>query len=112
MSKNKVLKQLTTVLMVRDGVGGGFGSTTVGAAGVAPGANLVPVAATTNFAVGDTVRIGSGDNMELGTVAVVNAGVSLQMVDNLTYAHILAEAVVEQVAYDLGDIADGGVTVN
>lgn len=111
MSKNKVLKQLNTVLMVRDGVGGGFGNTTNNVIAL-KGQAVFLTAVTTNFAVGDTVRVGSGDNMELGTISAVGAGASLTMVDNLTYDHPIGEACVEQVAYDLGDIAEGGVTVN
>lgn len=110
-AKNKIIKQLLTALLVRDATGGGIGTTTIGAAGAAAGQKVVPCAATANFTVGDPVRIGSGDEMELGAVASIQAGVSLTMAEELAYAHVAGEPVVEQVAYDLGDVTDGGVSV-
>ena len=109
-AKDKVLKSLQQVLLVRDSTGT-FGSTTIGTA-AAKAQNTVVVPSTTNFAVGDTVRVGSGESLELAVVATVNAGVSLVMADPLTYDHAIGEPVVEQTAYDVGDIAEGGVTVN
>lgn len=108
-AKDKVLKSLQQVLLMRDLAGGG--NTTIGTA-AAKAQNTVLVPSTTNFAVGDTVRVGSGEQVELAVVSTVNAGVSLVMADPLTYDHAVGEPVVEQVGYDLGDIAEGGVTVN
>lgn len=108
-AKNKVLKQISTVLLVRDQPAGG--NTTINGAGAAAGQKVIPVASTNTFAVGDTIRVGSGDELELAVVTAIAAGVSLTVADNLTYTHVVGEAVVEQAAYDLGDITDGGVTV-
>jgi hypothetical protein len=108
-AKSKILKNIQMVLLARDLAGGA--STTVGAAGVAAGATVVPVTATNTFAAGDTVRIGAGENLELGVVDSVQAGVSITLEEPLVYPHVGGEAVVEQAAYDLGDVSDGGVTV-
>jgi hypothetical protein len=110
-AKAKILKQLSTVYLVRD-LGAGGGSTTINGAGAAKGQAVVPVAATANLTAGDTVRIGAGEELELGVISSVSAGVSITLADNLTYDHAVGEAVVEQVAYDLGDVTDGGVTTN
>ncbi len=70
------------------------GSTTVDADSAATQTTL-NVAATTNFAVGDTVIIDAeadGGGEELAVIATVNSGVSLVMEANLTHAHTLAQA--------------------
>jgi hypothetical protein len=108
MAKTKVIKQLNTVLILSDGTGA-VGNTTSTAA-VAAAATVIPVAATTNFAIGDTIRVDSGELVELAVVSVVTAGVSLTVSDPLTFAHASGVAVVEQFAYDIGDV-EGGVTV-
>lgn len=109
-AKDKVLKQLSQVLLLRD-TGAGGGSTTLGAA-AAKGQAVLSVPSTTNFAAGDTVRVGSGETTEIGVIASLSANVSITLSDNLTYDHVSGEAVVEQTPYDLGDIAEGGVTVS
>lgn len=108
-AKDKVLKQLQQVLLVRDQTGGA--ATTLGAAAAA-GQKVLTVPSTTSVANGDTVRVGSGETMELGVVASFVANTSITLADNLTYDHAVGEAVVEQTAYDVGAIAEGGVTVN
>ena len=110
-AKDKVLKQLSQVLLVRDSTGT-FGSTTIGAAGAAKGQTVIPVPSTTNFGLNDLVRVGSGETMEIGVVASFVANTSITLADNLTYDHVPGEAVVEQTAWDLGDVTDGGVDVN
>src|SRR4051812_27993989 len=109
MAKTKVIKQLNTVLIARDGTGA-VGNTTINGAGAAAGATVLPVASTANFAVTDTIRVGSGENVELAVITVVTAGVSLTVADPVTFAHAVGDAVVEQFAYDIGDVS-GGVTV-
>jgi hypothetical protein len=106
-TKNKIIKQLNTVLLLRD-TGAGGGNTTVGTA-TAAGATTIPVASLTNFAIGDTIRVGSGDTLELAVLTGVTT--NLTTADPLTYAHAVGEPVVEQNAYDLGDVSEGGVTV-
>ena len=62
------------------------------------GQTVLNVAATTMFAVGDRVRINSGGARdESGYVASIQAGVSLTLMDNLTYTHTAAQADVVQV---------------
>lgn len=58
------------------------------------GQNVLNVAATTNFAVGDTIIISpfTSGRREFGKVASISAGVSLTLVDNLTYTHTAVQA--------------------
>ncbi len=69
------------------------GTTTVDADSAADQTTL-NVAATTNFAVGDTVIVSaeSSAREELAVIATVNSGVSLVMEANLTFAHTAAQA--------------------
>lgn len=107
-TKNKVIKQLNTVLLLRDKVAGGGSGTVLTA--VAAGVTSVPIATPANFAVGDAVRIGSGDTLEIGVIT--SAAVSpMLFADPLTYPHAVGEPVVAQTAYDLGDVSDSGVTI-
>jgi hypothetical protein len=108
--KTKILKLLNTVLMVRDAPAGA-GNTTMTAA-VAAGATALTVTAITNFSSGDTIRIGQGEEMELAVISGAPAGNNITVADPLSYAHIIGEPVVEQVAYDLGDVSEGGVSVS
>jgi hypothetical protein len=108
--KTKILKLLNTVLLVRDMPAGGNGSTALTAA-VAAGATALTVGAITNFSAGDTIRIGQGEEMELGVISGAPAGSNITLADPLSYAHVIGEPVVEQVAYDLGDVSDSGVAL-
>lgn len=107
-AKQKVLDRLDKLFLVRDAAAGG--DTTLDGAAAA-GQKVVPVTSDTGFAVGDTVRVGDGEKLELGVVASVQAGVSITLADNLTYDHEIGEDCVEQTVYDMGDVSDGGVTV-
>lgn len=52
---------------------------------------VLNVAATTNFAAGDTVLIdhhNTGDGREFGVIDTISAGVSLTLVDNLSNTHL------------------------
>jgi hypothetical protein len=108
--KTKILKLLNTVLMVRDATGT-FGSTALTAAAAA-GASSLTVAAITNFSAGETIRVGQGEEMELAVISGAPAGNTITLADPLSYSHIIGEPVVEQVAYDLGDVAESGVTAS
>lgn len=110
-AKTKVVKQISSVALVRDSTGT-FGSTTLNAAATA-GAGTISVAAITNFSVGEIIRVGSGEEMELIQVhaSTAPAGNTITLATNLVYSHASGETVVEQTAYDLGDITDGGVSI-
>jgi len=63
---------------------------------------VLSVAATTNFAVGETAKIGAGTaREEYGVIASIQAAVSLTMHENLTYAHtaVQADPVVNDVVW-------------
>lgn len=58
----------------------------------ASGQKVVKVTATTNFAVGDRVILGRGTSREEeGIIASISAGVSITLVDNLTYNHTFTQ---------------------
>jgi hypothetical protein len=106
-TKNKVIKQLNTVLLLRDKAASGLVTTTTGA--TAAGVTSLPVAGVVNAAVGDAVRVGIGDQMEVGIIT--NTASPLIFADPLTYPHAAGDPVVSQTAYDLGDVSDSGVTI-
>ena len=110
-AKSKIVNQVSSVALVRDSVGT-FGSTTLTAAEAA-GGNTLTVAGITNFAIGDIIRVGEGEEMELIQVHASTAptGTTITLATNLVYAHANGAAVVEQTAWDLGDITDGGVSL-
>lgn len=106
-AKDKVIKQLTSLFICRDATGT-FGSTTLTAAN-AKGTSALTVAAITNFAAGDTIRIGSGEEMEIGVITGTPSGNTINLTEPLQFAHASGEPVVEMVAYDVGDVAESGV---
>lgn len=105
---DKIVSQLNKVFLLVDKPSGG-GNTTLTAA-PAIGATSLTVAAITNFAANDTIRVGSGNTMERCDV-VSAVGTTITIAQGLVYQHASGEAVVEQVAYDLGAIEAGGVTI-
>ena len=84
-----------------------LGSTTVDAES-ALGQKVLNVAATENFAVGETVCIGFSANCEVGVIDTIEEGVSLTLVDDLTLTHAAAETVKNCVVVD--DTADATAT--
>jgi hypothetical protein len=80
-------------------------STLNGAA--AAGQKVATVNSETNFAIGDIIRIGTGNIMEIGIIAALTP---LTLETNLAFSHATAEVVKEQQRVDLGDISDDGVT--
>lgn len=108
-NKNSLLKSLTSVLLTRDLVGGG--NTTLNGAFNA-GVSVITLTSATNFQIGDTVRVGSGSQTELATLIAGSTSPSFTISEPLAKNHLTGEVVVEQTAYDMGDITDGGVSAN
>lgn len=108
-AKSNILNRVAAAYVVRDATGTA-GSTTLTAA-AAVGATTLTVTAITNFSNGDVIRVGAGDEMELATINGAPAGVTITLAKPLSYAHVIGEVVVEQTVYDLGDVDDGGVTL-
>jgi hypothetical protein len=104
-NKNSLLKQLTSALLARDLTGGG--STTLNGA-VVKGATVIVLTSATNFSVGETVRIGSGSQVELAVLQAGQTSPSFNIAEPLARDHATGEVVVEQAGYDLGDITDAG----
>ncbi len=60
---------------------------------IAAGDRIVPIAATTNFAIGDKIYIGAtdGSRVEFANVVAINAGVSLTVDADIINAHTSAQ---------------------
>lgn len=61
------------------------------------------------FEVGDLIRIGTGDTLEVGEVEAV-ATDTLTLVTPVAFDHAVGEEVAEQAKQDVGHVAEGGVT--
>lgn len=112
-AKAKMIKQVAGLYLARDATGT-FGSSTLAAAAAA-GASTLSVTASTNFANGDPIRIGSGEETELNKIsgAITGAGpYSFPLETPLVYAHASGDVVVEQIVYDIGDPTADGVTIS
>lgn len=107
--KGSVYKSNSQLLIHRDKASGGV--TTLNAA-VAAGVNSIDLATnpSTAFGVGDTIRVGAGNEMEINRItAISGAGpFTATLAFNTTYAHAAGDAVVEMVSYDFGDIEAAG----
>ena len=113
-NKKELWSHLSQVQAVRDATGT-FGSTTLTAAAAA-GATTLTVAAITNFAVGQNIRVGSGEPAELvrvhASTAPVGTTITLDAATPLQFAHAIADAVVQQALTDPGHIDDPGLTIS
>lgn len=104
----KLVRQLLAAYLARDKAAGG-GTTTLSAA-VAAGAASFTLVSATNFAIGDIVRLGSGEEMELVKIGNL-VGAVVTPAEATVYAHAAGEQIVEQEVFDLGDVTGDGVTV-
>lgn len=81
------------------------GTTTLTAAAVI-GAGTLTVAAITNFAVNDWIRVGTGNGVELvqlhASTAPAGNTITLSALTPIRLPHAIGEAVVEQTIYDAG----------
>lgn len=107
--QTKQLKQVSFFGVARDKTATPLSTTLTAAA--AAGATTLTVAAITNAAVGDLIRVGVGEDVELCQVHTSTAptGTTITLNEPLKKAHANAEPVVEQLLYDLGDVAEEGV---
>lgn len=77
----------------------------------AAAAKTLYIAATTNLVAGDTLLVdadNSNSKKEVCVVDTVNAGVSVDCVDNLTYTHTAAQADDTVLTNRLGPLSGGG----
>src|SRR4051812_20654386 len=106
-SKDKYLSRLRQLLIARDKTGAALTTTLTAAA--AKGATSVTVAAITNGSDGDTVRIGSGNRMELNKINGAPSGSTVTLSYPLQRAHVIGEDVREMTVFDHGAPNEGGV---
>lgn len=107
-AKENLIRRPTLLVLFRDAFGGTPLSSTLAAAAAA-GATTITVASGTNAKVGP-IRIGAGEQLERADVTNV-AGAVLTLARPLRFAFDVDTPVVEQVAYNLGDV-DGDVSVS
>lgn len=112
--KSELWSHLTSVSVLRDQPTSP-GSTTLSSA-IAAGVMVLPVAAITNFAVGEPIRLGRGEETEYvrvhNSTAPSGGNITLEASTPTRYAHPIGDPVVELVATDPGHIEDGGVTLD
>jgi hypothetical protein len=106
-AKNKYVSRLQRLLIARDKTGAALTTTLTAAA--AKGASAITVAAITNAADGDTIRIGSGDEMELNKINGAPSGSNIPLLYPLQRAHRIGEDVREMTVFDHGAPNEGGV---
>lgn len=106
--QTKQMLQVKKLIVCTDG---GAGSTTLSADHVL-GATTINVADSTGLVIGDTFRVGEGEDQEIYVVATVPDGTSVTIAaPGLKRAHVSGEDVVEQVADQYGPITDEGATL-
>lgn len=109
--KSELWSHITSVSALRDQPTSP-GSTTLSAAAAA-GATSLTVAAITNFAVTEPIRVGRGEETEYVRIhpstAPSGSTITLDPSTPLRYAHAVGDPVVELVATDVGHVADGGL---
>jgi hypothetical protein len=112
--KGELYASITSIKALRDATGT-FGSTTVNAA-LAVGAASMTVAAITNFAVGQEIRVGRGEETEYlrihSATAPTGTTITFDPATLPQYAHAVGDAVVQLAATDLGHVEEGGVDLD
>jgi len=106
--KGEYWSHLDSVELFRD-QGTTPGDTTVGTAGVA-GATTIEVASAANFTDGDVIRINVRDRLEINQIEGAPA-TTMPLRFPLMYNHAIGAQVIEQEAFDLGNILDAGARV-
>lgn len=108
-SKNKYLSRLKALYIGRDKTGTALSTTLT--ANAAKGATSITVAAITNGADGDAIRIGSGNDAELNKISGAPAGNTITLAWPTQRAHVIGEAAREVTIFDHGSPDEGGVDV-
>lgn len=86
------------------------GTTTV-STNASAGATTLLVADETGFSIGDLIRIGSGEELEVNEVEATAAG-DITLMSPLAFDQEIGAAVVEQIKAVMGHVAEAGVTVD
>lgn len=109
-TNTEVFNQLEEAGYIRDKSGGA--STTLSAA-TAVGAVSITVASATGIAVGDLIRIGTGNLLEENIVgSTYTTGTTIPLAMPAVYAHAIGEACVEREKVDTGEVTTEGVKVS
>lgn len=106
---DKTFDTLTGLHIMLDSPSGG-GSTTLSAVAAA-GATSFGLTAATNFAIGDDIRVGSGETQELVRISNL-VSTTVTPAKPLKFDHADGEAVVEQSALNIGVPEADGFKVN
>jgi hypothetical protein len=106
---DKVFNTVTGLHVLVDSPSGG-GSTTL-SANAAAGATSFTITSATNFAIGDDIRVGSGETQELVRISNL-VSTTVTPAKPLKFAHVSGEAVVEQSAINIGVPEADGFKLN
>lgn len=111
--KGELWSHIAQVQVLRDATGT-FGNTTL-SADTAVAAGTLPVAAITNFAVGEIIRVGRDEETEVVRIhpstAPASGNITLATTTPTRVAHRTGDPVVELTATDPGHVDDGGLNV-
>jgi hypothetical protein len=106
---DKAFESLTGLHLMMDSPSGG-GNTTLSAVAAA-GATSFTITSATNFAIGDDIRVGSGETLEVVRISNL-VSTTVTPAKPLQFDHASAEPVVEQSAISLGVPEADGVKLN
>lgn len=106
---DKTFDTLTGLHLMMDMPSGG-GNTTLSAL-AAKGATSFGLTAATNFAIGDDIRVGSGETLEIVRISNL-VSTTVTPAKPLKFDHASGEAVVEQASISLGVPEADGVKLN
>lgn len=111
--KSELWSHITGALALRDKVTTPLSTATTAAAAV--GATSLTVAAITNAAIGDPIRLGRGEEREYlrihNSTAPTGSTITLEASTPVRYAHAIGDPVVELEATDLGHVEEGGLAL-
>ena len=99
-AKSKLLRRLSAIYAARDKAGA---TATSVATAKAAGISSFDVVSATGLAVGQSIRIDDGENVERGEISTL-VGTTVGLVKPLERDHAAGFAVITQTVYDLGDV--------
>lgn len=107
-AKNFVFRQVRQLLVHRRDAATAASALTANAA---ISATTITVASIAGLASGDSINVGTGEDLELNKINGAPSGFTVTLAWPLTKAHIIGELAKRVITYDHGDPTDNGITV-
>lgn len=107
--KAELWSYVSNVGVFRDNIAIGNSTNSVA---VAPGATTVTATLITNFAAGNWLRMGAGENVEINQQVGAPVGNVITLLYPAAFAHPIGDSLIGQSQTDLGHVTDKGVTVD